>query len=290
MSLPPSEQWRRFGFAFVSTPQSVEIAELIAKLAADRDLANLKRRRLRDGQTHIAGGTLQTKLTELRAKAVKELQARFRECARVELCKLTNTSLAEFRSLGLQFSGTKTLVSETGLGEQMLHYDSSQYMADSPCTTVILYCTNTDSTRLPLFHAPSELQMAGDGSTAAERRRQSPLLQDLRHYFFCPVPAGTFCFFRHFVPHAGVMNTRPDPRVLTFDMIGRRGAMPNPNQQYFWWHYLRDCFGPESPEFLDALIANEHHEPLRREAGAEEARLKPLVAARLAARASRHPQ
>lgn len=277
------QQWKDYGFALFQPDEGTKgLAKAVESLTQDRQL-HTERPHLKKLQTRIAGLTLQTALSGLRSPGVRLLKKQFRDLVRSRMAQLGG-----FPSVGgplqLKFAGTKSLVSSFGSGEQMIHWDSHQLSVGNTSVTCILYCTDTDSTLLPRFRTLLEFP----GLNVQRNDPSRAFLLDRNFFHSVPVKAGSLLLFRHFVPHAGVRsNSRDQHRVLLFDMFTHsHHDMPNPNQQYFHWHFLRDSFGRNSKEFLNAIsdATADKFTPLTRETSAEEEALLPSVIAQQVAR------
>ena len=286
LELTPQQCWNDFGFCLIKPDtEMIELANYITELVTARKFDRMsKQSRLKRIQTIIAGGTIQTNVFTLRAKAVLESRELLRRILRHHWAQLNQLP----HTVGNRFSGTKTLVSSYGRGEQMLHWDSSHFSIEHPDTTCIVFCTPCNSTLLPRFSTLQQLPKAGlpvgNAANASEMRERSFLLTETdannKPAFFdsVPVESGTILFFRHYVPHAGVANDIPDSRrVLLFDMLAPSKSMPNANQQYFYWHYLREAYGESSQQFISAVLDNWHHDPTGRELPAEADRILELL-------------
>lgn len=258
----------------------------MVSLSSLRQLTIIRKGPIGQRQTTIAGGTVQTDLLALRHAVAVKLRNDYRVLVREFWCGLMASHGRTWT--GMQFGDVKSLISMPGFGEQMIHFDSQHFSTDFVDTTGVLYCSDTNGTLLPSYSALKEFDfnMLNTEESIKQNKAalysRSVLLTDRRYFRSLPVKAGTLVLFRHPVPHAGVNNPSVSvPRTLLFTTIHETGKVPSGAQQYFYWHWLRDVYGFDSPEFLDALIDEEKaHQPLLREASHTEAMLRPMMETR----------
>ena len=294
--LTPQQCWDQTGCVRERTPATEHFAALARAVTERFKLEKFASRQIRErgggprqiDQTYIAGQAMQTDLTFLRKKIHAQLTEKFRAYVAQRYAELSGKPWSK----EMMMYTTKMLVSTHGSGEQMLHFDSTNYTHVTHEVTIVLYANQTHSTLMPRFYPPSLLPLAGTDATAADLRARVQLMEDKSLYYSDEVPAGTLLLFRHFAPHAGVQNQFHHSRILLFDMLGPIATQVEPNEQHFVWHYVLAAFGEASDEYLDCLIANWKHSPLEREDPAEGAmeRIKPLVLARCALKGIQLPK
>jgi hypothetical protein len=112
-----------------------------------------------------------------------------------------------------------------------------------------------------------------------DRMRVQSELMKPEYFHSIPLESAGMLLFRHGTPHAGTRNNSKHERVVLFAM-----ASIDPNvdaeQQYFEWHYIRDAFGIDSPEFAASVYRNHRlgHTPAEREDGPMRAHMQALIA------------
>jgi hypothetical protein len=222
----------------------------------------------------IAGKMVQTDLSKILLPSLTKLRESMNTIVRAKFLQLHRLDGAFEPTF--EMSVPKLLVSSQGNGAQMLHKDS---VHGDPqlhvATTTLMYCTSSTSALLPLFYSPTQLsdvKLSGGVHPELQARcflfDDHPEKGDSPFYLRLRVEAGTMFYFRHFVPHAGSASDKEGLRVLAFNMAGRADDMPDPTQQYSWWHYVRDVYGERTLEYMRALMAGagrKKHSSLQRE-------------------------
>jgi hypothetical protein len=268
----PSMCWNTYGYALLEpVDESVALAKDACELVRSRRLwteakassSSSTNTNHRDSeQSRIAGNVLQTSLEELQYDLRTRFHALVRKQIKTGICTLQQANR-------VTFACTKALVATKGNGAQPIHWDSLRWYekdTDKWCVvTVLLYCAPCNSTSLPRFPASV---FATDEPDAAGRRGRSAYLKP-EFFHSVPVQPGHMLFFRHGVPHAGVASLDKQ-RIVLFDMFSQHMGKLSPENQYFEWSYIRDCYGKRSDEYKRSLLANLHHDPIGREPKAEE--------------------
>lgn len=303
----PTQTWLTHDYAlFDSTPELAVLASELCALVAAGNLSAPNDSLLDSKHQHvIAGGTIQTTwpppagvLNPAAQAVAQKVQAAIRRVIQQRVAQLHNATSAgrraladrlvpqagplpsasaaasHFTSNGLEFAGSKVLVTRPGFGAQPLHHDSDHYEPGDVAISAIFYCSPTSSTFMPRYPAGTAIrppprvsgQSVVDLSTEAGRAAAAfralllPCQFDRSLYHSVAVQPGQLLLFRHSVLHAGTSNSSlaapTDPsghRILFFDTFGQYGGAIPTSDQYYQWHYVRDTFGPLSREYCEAV-------------------------------------
>ena len=117
----------------------------------------------------------------------------------------------------LSLSEVSLLKAEPGDGLQQCHFDLDVYDAAKQCYTVILYCTDTLSTAVPITPLNDLLPSFTRDDSLPSKESLQLLTSD--KFLSKPVEAGESLIFRCTVPHFGTQNCDQRTRFVVFALF-----------------------------------------------------------------------
>lgn len=239
LRLRPRAALAAFDFAFISrTSKSYELARALCVFAASHRASSVIAGKV--GQHDMARHKLwRDKLTQTWLEIVHAVR---------------NT--VELPDTSPHLVAPKLLASEPRQGAQPLHWDSKFGSNVVGRWSLILYCTDGDSTAMPVY---ARDQLRTHGVTKAQMLATSHLLHE-SSYRSTPVLAGDIIVFHQRVAHHGVRNVHAtSARIVLFDMLSSQSFAEKSDQddyQHFHHMHVGRMHGLDSGEYAAALLAS----------------------------------
>ena len=135
----------------------------------------------------------------------------------------------------------KIMVAQPGQPAQEIHWDGVLGANGDKKYSVLLYCTDTQSTAVPVF--TNEHSLSTPHLPAVKRRKLFSLLEKPKNYCTTPVVAGELLVMKQSVPHYAPEHpsAATAERVVLFDMLSASKDVEQDEYQHFAAGYRREA-------------------------------------------------
>jgi len=124
------------------------------------------------------------------------------------------------QTAGLRVTALKLLCSTPGNGQQPVHYDVPSYEDAMQRYAVLMYCTETMSTAVPMLDAATMRPAFINGEEqTAEQKIETEWLCTESNFISIPVQPGATLAFSSAVPHYEVRNQANTDRVVLYALF-----------------------------------------------------------------------
>jgi hypothetical protein len=246
--------WEHYGYALIRGAACQLATDHINKMFA----VEKNRAEYSVGWTRISGGVHQIETNQLEdcnIQTVNELSKELEITAKKELKKILSHD--EYSSLNIdsmRLDPVKWLNAKHNTGRQSLHLDSLNYNN----ITVLLYCSNTMSTDLPILPLKSSIH---DRLSWKDKKLIHVWYE--YNYHSVSVKPGDLLLFKHNCIHRGTLNQFNHDRDVIYGRLTHEEKVVHAEvNQYFSWIWAAELFSVNSREYAAMLTYNNEYKPL----------------------------